>query len=1340
MSARTFFAAVGIALLAACGGGAARPAAAPLKDLRSAGRSSTDPDEIGRWALAEAIEPGGSAANVAEAEKRLSQVGGTGLYASLARGVLGEMHGAPRTAAAAYVELLRAAQTSTDPMAPLAGWFAVHHLRGLRGSVTNLWDANKGTLEAIRKQPGAIGWRAAAELGDWFTAEAFVKGALRGKDYDALVVEAGGCAKGIRIAGPFGKGTPPDRRRSWDAEKPGPWPPAWAPDPTRRTVPAVRKVQQPRCLAAVTERVPQGVFYAETFFSTDHPRDVVIAVQGAVAVWVDDALVLERDLREWGVWQRFGAAVHVGAGRHRVLARVIDDSTAVRILEPDGRPAAVASDGEPTRGYEITPATALADPNPLSEIVRARAGRSNLERWLGAALAQVEGLPDVAAVLLEPLVAPEDAGALSLDLAAAAARSDPLYPEEGRRRNEKELRERAVKRDGRLWASRAWLAYEEASQKGLFEGVRPLEDLAAQFPDAPQIRQGLANLYGRLGWKAERLQTLSELAKKFPDDAATLKQYLEVLDEDGSVAEADSVAERVRKLDPDEEIALDRALARHDWKAAIAELERIQTRRPDRKDIAGRIASVLARSGDPSAAAAQLAKALAKHPEDSAARFRLADAAYAGGDRTALRHALADALHAGGPTSEIRSAIDLLDGATDFEPYRQDTKKVIAEYEAWEKAGHHMDGIAARVLDYAAVWVHPDGSSEMLEHEIQKLQSQEAINKEAEQQVPDGLVLRVRVIKPDGRVLEPDPVSGKPTLTMPHLEVGDYVEVEHVVPQGGDGEKGRRYRGPHWFFREADKGYWRSEFVCLTPKDKPIEVETCGNVPAPTTKTTATVVERRWRVDLSPPVPTEPESARPQEYLPSVRVGWGVALDETLAKLVDYASDETPLDPRLRAFAEESVRGVPAGNAEERVRRVYRAVLERTQDGQESDGRRVITGKSGSRQAAFVHLLKQLGVPVEVALVKDKLAIPALGKMSEVENWDAFILRVDLGKPEPLWITVRDKFAPFGYVPAEVRGQPAYRLVANTPKATIPTAGAADGIAFDGRADVRDDGSASVDLAISYMGKLAISMRNVFDKVPEAQVRDFVEGRLLARNLPAPRVKSWTIEHKAELDQPLVVRVKAEVPQLVRPAGGRMVLLPVFPIHVAQIATLPERQTPLLLSASSHVEVRFDVVLPTAWKVPDKLPAGDVRDGERGAIVKDSIAGHSLRLDRVVDIPAAASNPAPSTRSSSSSRRTPTPSSSARSSSRADRTPQPSTAPRRGAAQAFDHPLLPSSGVHTRARRPLDGAQARPRAIRQPAPVLLPASPPPCEIARGGYLGGAAPPSFSAAMRRRTSS
>ena len=62
-------------------------------------------------------------------------------------------------------------------------------------------------------------------------------------------------------------------------------------------------MEQHRCLAATTERTEDGIFYAETFFITPTARDLIVAVQGAVKVWIDDTPALEHDLREWGVWQ-----------------------------------------------------------------------------------------------------------------------------------------------------------------------------------------------------------------------------------------------------------------------------------------------------------------------------------------------------------------------------------------------------------------------------------------------------------------------------------------------------------------------------------------------------------------------------------------------------------------------------------------------------------------------------------------------------------------------------------------------------------------------------------------------------------------------------------------------------------------------------------------------------------------------------------------------------------------------------------------------------------------------------------------------------------------------------
>jgi hypothetical protein len=262
-----------------------------------------------------------------------------------------------------------------------------------------------------------------------------------------------------------------------------------------------------------------------------------------------------------------------------------------------------------------------------------------------------------------------------------------------------------------------------------------------------------------------------------------------------------------------------------------------------------------------------------------------------------------------------------------------------------------------------------------------------------------------------------------------------------------------------------------------------------------------------------------------------------------------------------------------------------------------------------------------LGIPVELALVKSRIAMPPVGKMSEVEVYDNLVLRIETDKGTR-WLTTRDKFAPFGYVPADLRGQPALRLVTGTPRDTTPTLGGADGVVIAGRAVLREDGSAVVDLTQSYVGRMGIGMRSIFDRVPEAKRNELVETRLLGPNLPGARLRDLKIENAADLGAPLVLRMHAEVPQLARPAGDRLVLKSLFPVNIAQIASLPQRQTPLLLATSSHVETHFEILAPPSMRLPGSLPGGDLRDGDRSVVVKDTVEGRSVVLSRVVDIPA----------------------------------------------------------------------------------------------------------------------
>ncbi|MBV9949636.1 MAG: tetratricopeptide repeat protein, partial [Myxococcales bacterium] len=750
-----------------CGATGNRPPDTPnVADLRAGARSSDDPEVVARWALEEALSPGGNQEEALQARRRLDGLARpgqpAGLWAGLARGLLDDAHGDPRSAAAGFVDTLSASSRSADPLAPLAGWLAARRLIALRASVADLFARYRTTFDALLSRPGHVGWRAVAELEEWRATEVYDKSEKTGEAYDADVLARTGCIRGVGLAGPFGHGGALDPLRSYPAELPGPWPAAWPADRMRGTIPKALAVTQTRCIAVAEDQVKQGVFYAQAFFTTTSDRELLVAVQGAVRVWVDDGLVLSRGAEDWGSWQRFGAHVSVRAGRHRILARVLSPGASVRVLNPDGTAAGVEADGDDRRPYAVEPPRILDDPNPIDGIVRAPAasasndaaagrggGPSTVERVLAADAAHAEQMDDVAGALLEPLTTPAAAGPLSLELASAYVADDPALPEDARASRARALRERALTRDPGLWRARLATLLDDAEQRGLAEAIAPLRKLATEVPGEPEVVEQLGRLYGRLGWRGEQAATLADLVARFPDDVSALHAYLEVLEETGPAAEADRIAARIQKLEPDAEVDLERALSRRDYKEAVLELERLRKRRPDRKEIAARIAEILARSGEPKAAAEQLEKALAKQPLDTRARFRLADRAYAGGDGAALRRALAAALAAGAGSDELRAAIDLVEGATNLEIYRQDGRAVIREFEAWERTGKHMDGTAARVLDYAAIWVHDDGSSEMLEHEIQRIQSQEAINSESETEPPAGLVLHLRVIKPD---------------------------------------------------------------------------------------------------------------------------------------------------------------------------------------------------------------------------------------------------------------------------------------------------------------------------------------------------------------------------------------------------------------------------------------------------------------------------------------------------------------------------------------------------------------------------------------------------------------
>ncbi len=1245
--------------LSACRPAPATVSSQGLPELRVTARKSDDGERVGRWLLYELLASGGQIDAAAEARKKLAKLGSRGMVASLARALDADSQGRFLDAGRAYLATLQAARVARASESSLVAWFAARRLGELRVALGPLDASLRRTLDTILAQPGGVGWRGRAELlALWASEQLKIDERVSRQEVLRAVVERSGCVTEMTLAGPFGRGSLADQRVHYEPEKPAPWPPRF------RSAAGERALRRPHsrvgCTVRARDATPHGVYYVQTFIELDAPREVIIAVHAARAVFVDDAEVLTRDRGDWGVWPRFGVRLALAAGRHRIVARLPKPETAIRVVSPDGTPLGLRGSAADEPLYVTSAPRILADPNPLAAImkrvgVQPPAGWPSVDaelfsdepvwRYLAAYLAHVDGQDDLASVMQEPLVAKLDkATPLALAQQAVFVTGDPVFPSGAARDLARDLRQRARKRDASLWEPRLWLLLDKATSRRGEEATKELEALAEAFPEVPAVHRELISLYRRLGWTAEHLRALQQASHRFPADVDLLSALVAERERRGAHKVAEQLRKRVRALDGQEELTFRRALRQQNYDAAIEELKRLGRQREDRRAIAARIEDLMIRAGKAQGGIAKLEHALAQEPQSDAARLAVADAKLAAGDESALTSALVEAIRTGAPNRRLRAAIELVEGMTDLEPFRRDGRAIIEK-----SKGLRMPGTAARILDYGALWIEADGRSRMLEHEIIRIQSREAIAEHAEQRVGRGMVLSLRTIKSDGRVFEPELVTGKPTVTMPHLEVGDYIETETIwMLSGPDGEGGKRYQAPRWYFREKNISYHLSEFVVISPEQRPLEIETTGQVPAPSVTRDAGLITRRWRVKRSPALPQEPLSAPAREFLPSVQLGWGVTVDDQLRRWMQEQAVEVPPDPRMQRIA-QAIAG--KGSEQSKVQRLYRWVLDNVQRGKEQHGPRIVMGRAGNRVQAFVYLSRMLSIDVRLGVVKNRLQAPARGPFSRAMSYNVPAVRVHTDERKT-WMLIGDRYAPFGYLPSALRGQEAVllesksRRVSPAPREIVrertPEKGVDDGIAHDGTVTLAADGSARFDLRQTYSGRFAILLRNVLSKVPAARHKEVVETKLLGSSLPGVRVLQLKVERLDQLDEPVVLQMKLEVPNFARgqskpvppplsPVGeptqnapSDLVISTPFLAKVEELARLPHRQSPLYISnrMATHTSVSLEIELPPGAKLVGVLKTAEIRSDRLRVKVDDDYHDGKLILRRDLDVTA----------------------------------------------------------------------------------------------------------------------
>jgi hypothetical protein len=380
--------------------------------------------------------------------------------------------------------------------------------------------------------------------------------------------------------------------------------------------------------------------------------------------------------------------------------------------------------------------------------------------------------------------------------------------------------------------------------------------------------------------------------------------------------------------------------------------------------------------------------------------------------------------------------------------------------------------------------------------------------------------------------------------------------------------------------------------------------------------------------------------------------------------MIDAVADETPRDPRLVRLASAIASGESPGAAAEplqpvpprgpatspkmassnvdpspqvptnesietRAKRTYRWVLSNIEAGRETDGRRAVMGRSGNRSEAFVYLCRLNGIQADFGLVRDRLAPPAAGPMTEAESFSAPAVRL-LTEHGPRWMLVHDRFAPFGYLPSSLRGQAAIVLRAGVPRELTTSAGIPDGVTHEGTAELAADGGARLEIEQRYEGKLAILLRTAFGQLPEARFKEAIESRLVPQLLPGARVLSADVHNLDALDEPLILRLKLEMASFARLHGRNLQIPLFFPLRLGTLATLPSRETPLYLSEAlaGCVTLRLRVKLPTGAHVATTFETLTADNDGRSLRIDDRVEGSMLVLDRFVNIPAGRVSPA----------------------------------------------------------------------------------------------------------------
>ena len=539
-------------------------------------------------------------------------------------------------------------------------------------------------------------------------------------------------------------------------------------------------------------------------------------------------------------------------------------------------------------------------------------------------------------------------------------------------------------------------------------------------------------------------------------------------------------------------------------------------------------------------------------------------------------------------------------------------KELLAEYaisteealKAYEAAPGNEDANAAYLLDAAAIRVYPDGSQVDRIHIIQKALDQQGVQEIAEVNLPPGAhVLKLRTLKPDGTVHEPEMLD-KESVSMPGVQVGDLVEYEYLFAHGARGPGNPGFTAASFYFQVVGQPNNWSTYTIVAPKGTGLKVDS-HNMDSPPPKIVGDEEvyfheERRVRPLI--PEPGGPVSG--DEYRPFVTVGSGQSGNDGVVK----AYSDAFLDKGLITYEVEQFARAAAGDKAglDAVKAVYAAVMAKlsgTDAGLSFSAAASVSQDRGSRTWLLKASLASLGFDVRLVAVRAFISDPAPYLFPAESLLPYICVRVQLPEQQPIWLDPFVRYAPFGELPEFAMGEREAFVFPEPGKALekvkTPPAVTRAGKNVTLTLSLAEDGVLTGKGEELYTGFEAAQLAEALESLSPEQRNQELQ-KALSRYFGGADMSAIEVDAKREVGANVRVSYAFTAHRFGRLDGPQqMILGPLtFPSLMGRrYLMLSSRTSPLFLGATEATHTATTLTLPPGWSL-----SGSKRSDRRSAV------------------------------------------------------------------------------------------------------------------------------------------